>query len=456
MWAATMPADERVFGAPLAGDTHADVTVVGAGLTGLWTAYYLALADPSLRIVVVDAATIGFGASGRNGGWCSALLPMSLSSLAKVHGRHSAIGMYRAMQSTIDEVERVLVAEGRAADFAKGGTITLARRADQVTRLHAELAEHRRFGFDESDVRWLGAAEAAESCHVTDGLGGLFTPHCAALHPLRLVHAVAAAAAAKGVEIKEHTTVEDVTPGRVQTARGRVRTEVVVLATEAYTSRLPDRKRQVLPLYSLMVASDPLTDEQWSQIGLAHRTTFADGRHLLIYGQRTADGRLAFGGRGAPYHFGSRIEDRFDTDAAVRDRLVEAVQELFPVLAGVPFPFHWGGPLGVPRDWHSSVAFDLRTRMASAGGYVGDGVATANLAGRTLAELITGQPGALAELPWVGYHSRAWEPEPLRWLGVNAGRVAAGRADRAESGLGALAAPRARAWRRTLGLLSGR
>lgn len=456
VWSATMPDDERATFEPLPGDVHADVAIVGAGLTGLWTAYYLAIADPSLRIVVVEAERVGFGASGRNGGWCSALLPMALRRLAALHGRHAAIAMHRAAQATIDEVERVLARERADVDFARGGTVSLARNAEQVARQHARLAEAREFGFGEADLRWLPATEAAEMCAATDVSGGLFTPHCAALHPLRLVHAVARAAAAHGVEIHEATPVHAASPGRVRTLHGTVRTEVVVLATEAYTSRLPGRKRHLLPVYSMMVATDPLREDQWAAIGLAERQTFDDARHLIVYGQRTADGRLAFGGRGAPYHFGSRIDHRFDTDDRVRRHLVEAAQELFPVLADVPFPFHWGGPLAIPRDWHSAVTFDLQTRMASAGGYVGDGLAATNLAGRTLAQLISGQAGPLTDLPWVGYHSRTWEPEPLRWLGVNAARVAAGRADRAERDRGRFARPRAAVWRRALDAVSGR
>ena len=451
-----MPPDARVSAEPLPGETTTDVVIVGAGLTGLWTAYYLAVADPALRIAVLDAATIGFGASGRNGGWCSGLLPMSLSEMSERHGRYGAVAMQRAMHDTLDEVARVLSVEGADADFRHAGTLTLARTPAQEERLRADLAEAQRFGFGEEDLRWLAPGEVGARCAATNVRGALFSPHCAVVHPLRLVHAVAAAAAARGVQLYERTRVSAVRPRAVDTEHGKVRAEVVVLATEAYTVELPGRRRELVPLYSLMVATDPLNDEQWSSIGLAGRETFSDGRHAIIYGQRTADGRLAFGGRGAPYHFGSRIDGRFDTDERIRGHLVGAARELFPVLGDVPFPYHWGGPLGVPRDWHAAVRFELGTRMASAGGYVGDGVATANLAGRTLAHLITGQESELCDLPWVGYHSRPWEREPLRWIGVNAARVAVSRADRAERSAGRAAALRAACWRRALTALTGR
>jgi len=450
VWAATLPDGERVGGEPLDGDARADVTIVGAGYTGLWTAYYLAVADPTLHVKVVDAAGVGFGASGRNGGWCSGLLPLSLPALSARHGRYAAMALQRAMNDSVGEMLAVAATEGIDAGAAHGGVVTLARNAAQEARLRTELSDARRFGFEDCDLRWLGDDEAATMCRATGVRAGLFSPHCAAVHPLRLVHGLAAAAVRRSVRIYTDTPVVAVGPERVDTAGGRITTEVVVIATEAFTARLPGRRRDVLPVYSLMVATEPLADEVWSAIGLDGRPTFTDARHGVIYGQRTADGRLAFGGRGAPYHARSRIESRFDTDERVRRDLVATARALFPVLGDVEFPYHWGGPLGVARDWHPSVRFDHTSRLALAGGYAGDGVAAAHLAGATLADLITGQATARTELPWVHHHSPAWETEPWRWLGVNAARVAAGRADRAEASSGPLARRRAAGWRRVL------
>jgi glycine/D-amino acid oxidase-like deaminating enzyme len=455
MWAATLPEAMRVTGSPLDGDLEVDVAIVGAGYTGLWTAYYLIAADPHLRVAVLERDVVGYGASGRNGGWCSALLAAGMDGIARTDGRDAAIAMQRAMHATVDEVGRVVAQEGIDAQFAKGGTITLARTEAQEQRLAEELAEVRAFGFGDEHLRRLTAAEADPRCRATGVRMALFTPDCAALHPLRLVHGMAAAALRRGVRICEHTAVTGVEPRRVTTGRGVVRTEVTVLATEAYGAQLPGRRRTLAPLYSLMIATDPLSDEQWSRIGLAERPTFTDGRHTIIYGQRTADGRFAFGGRGAPYHFGSRIEPAFDTDERVRRLLVDTARELFPVLADVDFPYHWGGPIGMPRDWYSAVTFDRAAGLAVAGGYVGDGVSTTNLAGRTLADLITGRQSELVGLPWVGHHSRRWEPEPLRWIGINAGRLLAARADAAEAHPGEQSRLSG-VWSRLLAAVSGR
>lgn len=418
-----------------------DVLIVGAGYTGLWTALAIVTADPSRRVAVVERQHVGFGASGRNGGWCSALLPVSLDTLAARHGRGPAVALQRAMVATVDEVGRfattVVPADGGGEGlYHRGGTITLARTSRQVDAVRREWDMAARHGLGD-DVQLLGPAEAATHCRATGVLAGLYTPHCAAIHPLRLAGALAAACRRRGVTIVEGVGVTDVVAAadsspRVLTGRGAVTAEVVVLATEAYTAELPGHRRDRLPLYSLMIGSAPLTPAQWEGIGLDDRPTFADARHSVIYGQRTADGRIAFGGRGAPYHFGSRLDPAFDTDRSVRRRLEETVVELFPGLADVAFPFHWGGPLGVPRDWHPHVRFDRRLGLASAGGYVGDGVATANLAGRTLADLILGRDTELTALPIVGHRSRRWEPEPLRWAGVRLAALAARRADEAD------------------------
>jgi glycine/D-amino acid oxidase-like deaminating enzyme len=200
-----------------------------------------------------------------------------------------------------------------------------------------------------------------------------------------------------------------------------VRAERVIRATEGYTATLEGERRRLIPVYSLIIATEPLPAEVWEQIGLRRRETFSDYRHLIIYGQRTADDRLVFGGRGAPYHFGSRIRPSYDRVPRVFDGLHETLVDLFPVLKGARITHRWGGALGIPRDWTASVGLDRATGLGWAGGYVGDGVTTTNLAGRTLADLVLERDTDLTRLPWVGHRSPSWEPEPLRWLGVNAG-----------------------------------
>ena len=417
----------------LPGARDADVAIVGAGFTGLWTAFYLLQRDPTLRVVIIEKEIAGFGASGRNGGWCSALFPASLEKIAASSSRDAAMAMRRAMRDSVDEVGNVTAQHGIDCGYTKGGTLSLIRSRAQITRAREKLEHARSWGETSDDLRLLDAREAAERLNATDVVGALFTPHCAALHPAKLVRGLAEVVERNGATIYEGTTVTAISPHRVDTRHGVVRADVVIRATEGYTPTIRGSHRVLVPVYSLMLATEPLPESFWDDAGLRHRETFNDLRHLIIYGQRTADGRLAFGGRGAPYHFGSRVEPAYDREPAVFDALRSILVELFPSLANVAVTHTWGGPLGVPRDWFASVGLDRATGLGWAGGYVGDGVATSNLAGRTLADLITGHDTELTALPWVNHRSRAWEPEPLRWLGINGSLAVVQSADAVES-----------------------
>jgi glycine/D-amino acid oxidase-like deaminating enzyme len=421
LWMSTVD-DDLAPRPALDGSLVADVAIVGAGYTGLWTAYYLAAAAPSLRVVVLEKEFAGYGASGRNGGWCSALFPTPVRLLAHRHGERAVVAMQRAMNSTVDEVGRVAAAEGIDCHWSKGGTVVVARTPAQLRRARAAVAEAREYGFGDDDLTMLDAEEAAKRCGATNVLGGTYTPHCAAIHPARLVRGLARAVERRGVTIYEGTPVIRLRKGAADTPVGTVRAPVVVRATEAYTPELPGARRALAPVYSLMISTPPLPDDFWASAGLAERETFADFRRLIIYGQRTADGRLAFGGRGAPYHFGSKTSAAYDTEPRVFAALRRALVELFPALDGVPATHSWGGAVGVASDWSASVGLDRETGLAWAGGYVGDGVGTTNLAGRTLADLILGVESELTSLPWVGHKSPQWPPEPLRWMGINAVR----------------------------------
>jgi glycine/D-amino acid oxidase-like deaminating enzyme len=429
LWLQTTPGSLQPRAA-LSGDTSVGVAIVGAGYTGLWTAYYLHEVDPSLRVAVLEAEIAGFGASGRNGGWCSALYPVDIAKLTHEAGPSAAIAQYLAMQGSVGEVARVCRAEGIDADLALGGTVVLARSAAQLARARSEAAQANEYGLD---LDLLDADAARGRLKATSVLGATYTPHCAAIHPGKLVRGLADVVEARGATIYEQCRATAIEPGAVHTTQGVVRADVVVRATEGYTATLPGLRRAVAPVYSLIVATEPLPDDTWTEIGLAERETFSDYRHLIIYGQRTADGRLVFGGRGAPYHFGSQVRAEYDRVPRVFDALHRTLVELFPVLRDVEITHRWGGPLGITRDWHASVGLDRATGLAWAGGYVGDGVSTANLAGRTLADLITHRDTELTALPWVGHRSRKWEPEPLRWLGANAGLRAMTWADTSET-----------------------
>jgi len=432
LWHATA-GDSFVPRPPLPGDRTVDVAIVGAGYTGLWTAYYLRRQSPSLRIALLEREVSGFGASGRNGGWCSSIFPATWKRVARDGGRDAVGRLQPVLNDAVDEIGRVAASEGIDCDFAKGGYVSVARNEAQWTRARAEVEAARSWGL-ESSLTLLSKEEALGRLKANAVLGGTFVPHCAAIHPAKLVRGLARVVESVGVPIFERTTVTDIAPGRVTTDRGIVSAETVLLATEGFTPSLRGHRRDLVPMYSLMVATEPLAETVWEQIGLGHRETFSDKRHLRIYGQRTVDGRIAFGGRGAPYHFGSRIGPAFDRDERVHAMLRRVLRELLPGLPkDVRFTHAWGGNLGIPRDWYPSVRLDRKSRLGFAGGYVGDGVALSNVAGRALADLVLGRESKLTRLPFVGRRSPRWEVEPLRWIGVNAVTRLFASADRAEA-----------------------
>jgi glycine/D-amino acid oxidase-like deaminating enzyme len=407
-----------------------DVAIVGAGYTGLWTAYYLLKADPSLSVLVLEAEHVGFGASGRNGGWVSALFPVGTAALAAAHGESGTRDQYAALRDSVDEVGRVAAAERIECGFHKGGTLVVARNPAQATRARAQARDSDFWG---TGTTWLEAPAAADRLRVPDLMGATYNPNCARIHPFRLAAGLAHAVEQLGGRIHERTAVVSLGDRCLRTGGDvTVRARHIIRATEAWTALLPGQRRAIAPVYSLVVATAPLPQSVWDEIGLADAETFSEHRHVIVYGQRSVDNRIVFGGRGAPYHFGSRIKPGFDADAKVFRTLRRSLTELLPAAEGVSFTHAWGGPLGIARDWHPGVGYDPSTGLGHAGGYVGDGVVLANLAGRTLADLITRRDTALTHLPWIQHRSPRWEPEPLRWLGVNAGLQLARLADAEE------------------------
>ncbi|HSG85928.1 MAG TPA: FAD-dependent oxidoreductase [Candidatus Limnocylindrales bacterium] len=408
---------------PLDGSTDVDVAILGAGYSGLWTAYYLLRREPSLRVLVVEREIAGFGASGRNGAWCAPDLNISMSRLERLHGFEAAQRTQQATYDAVDEVGRVAAEEGLDVGFHKSGSLIVARGAYGVPSLEESYREYERFGFGDR-YELLDPAGVAERVRIEGVVRGLASPTAAVVHPGRLVRGLATLVERRGGRIVEQTEVTDWRgrdgSGRATlvTPRGEVRAERVLLTGEAYLTGLPRLHRSLIPVWSLIVLTEPLTDAQWERIGWADREVLASTRLTVDYLSRTEDGRILFGGRGAPYRYGSPIRDAYDLHPETHERLRRMARSWFPVLREVGFSHAWGGPLGMPRDWHPSIAYDPRTGVGTARGYIGHGVSTANLAGRTLTDLVLGTPSELTELPLANHRSRDWEPEPLRWIGV--------------------------------------
>jgi glycine/D-amino acid oxidase-like deaminating enzyme len=405
---------------PLDGSVDVDVAILGAGYSGLWTAYYLQARQPSLKIAIVEKEIAGFGASGRNGAWCTSGFPTSLGTLAKKYGADQTRAVYKAMAGAVDEVGRIADREEIDIQYAKGGGLMVARGPQQVPTIENAYATYARLGLEEH-VDLLDKAGIDERVRITESRGALLMKNIATIHPGRLVRGLARVVEQRGATIYEGTEVTGYTTGAypaLHTARGHLRAKTIVLCGEAYLSQLPPLGRQLIPVYSLITMTEPLPAADWREIGWEHRETIDSCRYTVDYLSKTIDGRILFGGRGAPYHFGSKIRDSFDRHAATHEMLQKNVRTWFPMLKGVRFTHTWGGPLGWPRDFMPTMAYDPALGLATARGYTGNGVATANLAGRVLADLITGVKSKITTLPCVNHQSPNWEPEPFRYLGV--------------------------------------
>ncbi len=404
----------------LDGDIDVDVAILGAGFTGLWTAWYLLEQQPSLNIAVVESEIAGFGASGRNGGWCFSGFPFPPADLMKRFGvdvaRHVTLEMYRA----VDEVGRVTREQGIDCDYAKGGELEIVRAPYDLPKIQALYDTWRAIGLDDH-YRLLDESEVRSRVNAAGALGGLHNREGAAIQPAKLARGLARAVERQGGRIYEQTRVTRVRDGArpgLITERGVVNAKTVVLAGEAYLSSLPGYRRSVIPVTSHMVVTEPLGDDAWKEIGWQHRDLLGGFGTTAGYMNHTADGRIAFGAYRGTYPFSSRISDDLDSNEAIFDHARRSAVEWFPILKDVRFTHQWGGVFGIPRDRMPRMQFDQSSGIAAAYGYTGQGVATANLAGRTLADLITGTDSALASLPMVTWKGAQWEPEPLRWAGV--------------------------------------
>ncbi len=415
----TAQADSEPTRPALTASTDCDVAIVGAGMTGLWAAYYLTLHAPGLRVIVLEAEQAGFGASGRNGGWLSHLMPGNRSVYEQGPGGRAAVAAFqRALIEAVGEVLAILAQHGIDADAVRGGNLVAATTSAAMQRLRERRDADLRYGMADGEVLLLDPAAVGERIAISGAVGGLYYPCVARVNPAKLVLGLARLAETRGVTICEHTPARRIRPGAVEVPGATVTAERVLICTEGYSDRLLGDRR-LIPVNSSIIATEPLTAGQWHRIGWTGRECLSDAAHTFVYAQRTADDRIAIGGRGRPYRFGSGTGGRGEIDQHTVDALARRLADFFPDLR-FSVAHGWSGVLGVTRDWCAFVDYDQASGIGMSAGYAGHGVTAANLGGRTLADLALGRDTDLTRLPWVGHRARRWEPEPARWLGVHA------------------------------------
>jgi glycine/D-amino acid oxidase-like deaminating enzyme len=399
-------------------NTSADVVIIGAGYTGLWTAYYLKKAKPELNVLVIEKEFAGFGASGRNGGWCMGTFSWNHERYAKDSSRQAVLDMVQHLEGTVAEIVAVCKAEGIDADIIPSEEMMVATNKAQLQRMRDYIAHYQDWGAAHR-VRELSVEEVKQRIAVPNVLGAMVVTGMARVQPAKLVRGLAAAVERLGVSIAEDTEVLSYSQGEVITKNAVVKAPIILRCTEGFTATLPGHKREWLPLNSAQIATVPLPPEVWSKIGWDGHELFGDMNNAYCYCQRTREGRITVGARGVPYRFGSAMDNNGAPDADTIAKLTKVLRTHFPQANDYAIDHAWCGVIGVPRDWCATVGLDTKTGLGWAGGYVGVGVSTSNLAGRTLADLALGRTSDITKLPWVNRRVRKWEIEPLRWLGVH-------------------------------------
>lgn len=414
-------------------DHRSDIAIIGAGFTGLWTAYYLKMAQPDLSITIIEKEFAGFGASGRNGGWCTGGFAWDHARYARTSSRGAVLDMVHHLAGSVDEILRVCAAHGIDADILPTDELMVATNPAQYARMQAEFAHRQHWG-ETGRTRLLTAAELTQRIALPHALGAMVVTGMARIQPAKLVRALAQVVENLGVTIFEDTAALSYEKGKVTTAHGNLYAPIILRCTEGFTATIKGHRRDWLPLNSAQIATVPLPPQVWDKIGWDGHELLGDFENSYCYCQRTRDGRITVGARGVPYKFGSRIDQNGIPDRETIRRLTAILHKHFPAAAPYPIDHAWCGVLGVPRDWCATVG--LQDGLGWAGGYVGVGVSTSNLAGRTLADLALGRSTALTALPWVNRRPRKWEPEPLRWLAVRGMYKLYQIADRRETRLG--------------------
>ena len=386
-----------------------DVAIIGGGFSGLWSAYHLKQLQPSLKIAIFEQKYVGYGASGRNGGWASAEYPTSNSRLLKEHGVQTYKNLRKSLIESIDEIGQIAKSNAWQIEYAKGGALVFATNKAQLTRISSEIDDEHKF---------LTKDQASELLNVANIKGGIYTPHCAALNPFNLTQSLAKYLESIGVKIFEESKVEEISDKALLVNGHRIGCQISIRATEAFTARKWIANQQI-PIYSLMIATERLPSEILTQIRNSQRATFQEACNLITYAQITGDNRLAIGGRGSRYKLFSHLSERSETDVRMHSALEKRAVKWFPQLQSVNFEYLWGGPIALTRRWQSYLNYNPITGQAAIGGYVGDGVTLSYLVAKTLAQIIDGQK--TPDLPFVDQRIGRWEPEPIRYLAVNAG-----------------------------------
>jgi glycine/D-amino acid oxidase-like deaminating enzyme len=405
--------------APLQGEVHADVAIIGGGFTGMSTAYYLRKADPSLKVVVLESEVIGFGASGRNGSFAMTVIGLGIDVLAMLKGKQAALEGHRYMERAVDTVGELVEENNLDCDYTRPGFLRMATTPGYVKKIKKQIELCHALGI--TGIDWLERDAARAEVNSDLYLGAWWEPRMALVNPVKLVREMKRVAQNLGAEIYEHTPVTTIERGAnftLQTPGGNVIAQKIVFATNAYSHLFPMIRRKQIPAWTYMVATEPLSDKQFDAIGWQHRQGVEDARNLIHYYRISPDNRLLMGGGPVGLGFGDNMN--FDSDANAWRHLEEHIGYVFPALKGIKITHRWGGPFSVTVDLTPALGYVGDKRAVYSLGCIGHGVSMSHLNGQTIRDLILEKQTDLTDVFFVNRRVIPWPPEPLR-LGLSLG-----------------------------------
>lgn len=426
MWLDPALLGERPAYPPLTGSTHCDLLVVGGGYTGLWAALHAAEREPGRTVVLIEAERLGWAASGRNGGFVDASLTHGAAN-----GKARWPGQFAELQrlgiANLDGMQRDIETHGMRVDWERTGMLSVATEAHQLDWLRAAAAEGQGQFLDRDATRaqvdsptYLGALFASDTCAVVD--------------PARLVVELGRAAAAAGVRIHERTPARRITAGRagvsVHTDVGTITAEQAVLATNVFPSLLRRNRWHTVPVYDYVLGTEPLSAEQLGRIGWRGRQGVGDCGNQFHYYRLSADNRILWGGYDAVYHFGRRVDPRYEDRPEVFRKLAAHFFVTFPQLEDVRFGHRWAGPIDTNTRFCAHWGLAARGRIAYVNGYTGLGVGAARFGADVCLDLLAGRPTERTELQLVRTRPLPFPPEPIASAGIQATRWSLAQADR--------------------------
>lgn len=397
----------------LAGSEQVDVAIVGGGFTGMATAYWLLKAEPSLKVAILEQEVVGYGASGRNGSFAMTVVGLGLDLLKKMKGRDRAIQAQRYLERAVDLVGELVDTEELDCDYIRPGFLRMATTPAYVKKIRHEIEVAHKLGIE--GIEWLDQDEARARVNSEHYLGAWWEPRMALVNPLKLVREMKRVVTGLGATVYEHSPVTSISRGSgftVGTPGGVLTADKLVLATNAYTHRLPLGGRRQIPAWTYVVATEPLSEDQLGPIGWDGFEGVEDARNLIHYYRRTPDDRLLMGG--GPVGFGFGKDMNRDSNPEAWSHLEQHITDLFPSLAGARIEHRWGGPFSVTTDLTPALGYIGDRDAVYSVGCIGHGVAMTQLNGKTISDLLLERSTELTDHFFVNRRVIPWPPEPLR------------------------------------------